>query len=139
MSAKSVKFLHKVLLMLADVLAVTAAAAFAYFCTVTGAALTTPIWLWWAINVVTAVAVFLLCSLYNVVFHSVGLPELGRCGMASAILGIANGIFALITKGAYITLGTASVYTITLFCSQDCKGTDTRQSNVFSIPAKRRG
>ncbi len=116
MSEKSVKLWHRILLIGADVLAVTAATAFAYFCTVAGARLTAPIWIWWAANVALGVLVFLVCNLYNIVFSSVGLPELGKGVIASAALGIANGVFALVTKGKYITLGTVFVYTLVIFC-----------------------
>ena len=116
MSKKSVKLWHRILLIGADVLAVTAAAAFAYFCTVTEAKLDTPIWIWWAANVALGVLLFLACNLYNIVFSSVGLPELGKGVIASAALGVANGIFALVTKGKYITLGTVFVYTLVIFC-----------------------
>ncbi len=116
MSEKSVKLWHRLFLIGADVLAVTAAIAFAYFCTVGLIAPSTPIWIWWAVNVALGVLVFLLCNLYNIVFSTVGLPELGKGVIASAVLGVANGVFALVTKGAYIGVSTACVYTLALFC-----------------------
>ena len=116
MSEKSVKLWHKVLLIGADVFAVTLAIAFAYFCTVDVRTLTTPIWLWWATNVALGVLVFLLCGLYKIVFSTVGLPELAKGVIASAGLGVANGVFALATKSAYIGLSTVAVYMVALFC-----------------------
>ncbi|MBE5745008.1 MAG: polysaccharide biosynthesis protein [Clostridiales bacterium] len=116
MSERSVKFLHRLCLIIADVFAVTIAAAFAYFCTVAGAKLTTAIWLWWAVNVAAGVLILLAYNLYNVVFSTVGLPELAKGVIASATLGIGNVAFALITKDAHITIATACVYTLTLFC-----------------------
>ena len=116
MSEKSVKLWHKILLIGADVLAITLAAAFAYFCTVEWAGVSTPLWIWWAANVALGVLAFLLCGLYNILFSSVGLPELGKGVIAVAVLTVANGIFVLATKQAYVTLATVCVYAITVFC-----------------------
>lgn len=116
MSEKSVKLWHKILLIGADVLAITLAAAFAYFCTVEWAGVSAPLWIWWAANVALGVLAFLLCGLYNILFSSVGLPELGKGVIAVAVLTVANGIFVLATKQAYVTLATVCVYAITVFC-----------------------
>ena len=116
MSEKSVKLWHKILLIGADVLAITLAAAFAYFCTVEWAGFSAPLWIWWAANVALGVLAFLICGLYNILFSSVGLPELGKGVIAVAVLTVANGIFVLATKQAYVTLATVCVYAITVFC-----------------------
>ncbi len=115
MSGKNAKIWHKLLLIGADILAVTLAAVIAYFCTVSDGKLTAPVWIWWGTNVVLAVLVFLIFDLYDLVFSSVGFPEMSKEVIASAILGLANGVFALITYSKIITVGTALVYALILF------------------------
>ncbi|MBE7084764.1 MAG: polysaccharide biosynthesis protein [Clostridiales bacterium] len=116
MKEKRVKIWHSILLVCVDVLAVTLAGAFAYFSTLSTWNIPQPVLLWWGANVALAVLVFLLFNLYRVLFSSVGFPEMSRALVAVAILGVLNVVFALVTKGAYITVGTALVYALSLFC-----------------------
>ena len=116
MSEKSVKLWHKILLIGADVLAVTLAIAFAYFCTMGWGEIPTPVWIWWAVNVAFGVLVFLLCGLYDIVFSTVGLPELGKGVIATGVLCIANTVFAAATKSKYVGFPTACVYAVSVFC-----------------------
>ena len=116
MSERGVKIWHRILLIGVDAFAVTLAAAFAYFSTLSTWIIPQPVLLWWGANVALAVLVFLLFNLYNVLFVSVGFPEMSKALLATVALGVANAVFALVTKGAYITVGTAFVYAVLLFC-----------------------
>ncbi|MBQ8323083.1 MAG: polysaccharide biosynthesis protein [Clostridia bacterium] len=105
---------RRFLLILADVVSVSVSAAIAYFCFAQNATLSTPVFLWWAVNAVCAVAVFLFIGLYRFAFFSIGFPEALKLVVSAAFLGVANLAFALITKSVYIGVGTAILYALSL-------------------------
>ena len=105
---------RKVLLIIADVISVCLAAAIAYFCFARSATVSTPVFLWWAVNVVATVAVLLFIGLYRVAFFSMGFPEALKLVLSSAALGVANLLFAFITKERYIDVGTVLLYAFIL-------------------------
>ena len=105
---------RRILLMIADVVSVSVAAAIAYFCFAQNASIPTPVFLWWAVNAVCAVLVLCLIGLYRIAFFSVGFPEALKLVISAGFLGVANLVFALITKGEYIGVGTAILYALVL-------------------------
>lgn len=115
MSEKTTKIWHRILLIFADVLAVSVAAAFGYVCTVEEMAFSLPLLWWWLANVVLSVLLFATFGLYRIVFSAVGFADFLKTFAAVALVGVANIVFAAVAKGkSDITLDTAFVYTLGL-------------------------
>ncbi len=112
---KNAKIWHKLLLIGADVLAVTLASIFAIFCVKKGWLFSSTIGIWWAMNMALTVLVFLTMGLYDMLFASVGLPEIVKNLIGCFILGMANTLYAIITKRLDVDLGVAFLYTLSLF------------------------
>ncbi len=105
---------RKILLLIADVISITVSAFIAHFCFSQSVSISTPVALWWLVNVVCALAVFLFFGLYKIAFFFVGFPEALKMVFSTALLGCVNIVFALITKNRYIGIGTAVLYALIL-------------------------
>ncbi len=116
MKENHAKLWHRILLIAVDVLTVTLAAFCAYLCTMMSEVrIGWPLVIWWFVNVAVTVLVFYVFDLYNLVFSSIGIPEISKGFVACLILGVGNVIFATTTKGAFVKPSTTVVYVLLLF------------------------
>lgn len=119
MTEKNVRQLHRLILIVADFCAVTLSCIIAWFCTARTVELVSwPVFGWWTANLVVAFALLFILGLYDVVFATIGLPEVVKMAGGSIVLFIGNLIasFVVIGENAYIELPTAFIFAISFFC-----------------------
>ena len=105
MKGKNARFLQKTVLIAVDVLIILLATLLAY-ASVTGGNVNLAIVGFWALcNVTLTVIFFSIFGLYDVVFSSIGLPDIVKNVLAALILAILNLIGALATGQQHIRFG----------------------------------
>lgn len=114
---KNRKLRHKILLMLADVVSVSAAELLAYLITLGAPGLSdVPVLLVWTLgNLAVTIALFALFGMYDIVFSSVGIIDALKLCLPVLCLGALNASVAAITDEVYIGVGTALVFCALLF------------------------
>ena len=80
----------------------------------------TPFFIWLVANALLVVVLFAVFGLYNIIFSSYGWSELIKNILAVALLGIANVLTALISRGNIISLSTAFGFSSLLLCVTAC-------------------
>lgn len=104
---KNRKLRHKILLMLADVVSVSAAELLAYLITLGAPGLSdVPVLLVWTLgNLAVTIALFALFGMYDIVFSSVGIIDALKLCLPVLCLGALNASVAAITDEIYIGVG----------------------------------
>ena len=116
MRKMSKRGIYRLFLVAADIFAISLAVMVSYFSTAKNPSFGLPFVLWWGANLIVTGIVFLSVGLYFLVFSPIGVPEIIKSSVASIVLMFINIAFAFITKGKYITGGTAVFYALMLFC-----------------------
>ena len=103
-------------LLAADLLGFFAASALAIL--LTGGKLLSTIWIWTGVNAALFVVLFALLGLYDIVFSKFGIYEAFKAGAVVLVLGVANVLFALATKGVIVKWQTLIVFCmfVLFFC-----------------------
>ena len=108
--------IYRLFLVAADIFAISLAVIISYFSTVKNPSFSLPFLAWWGANLIVTGIVFLSVGLYFLVFSPIGVPEMIKSSVAAIVLMFVNLAFAFITKGKYITGGTAVFFALMLFC-----------------------
>ena len=105
---------NKGLLLLADIVAVAGALAFAYLTTQSARKLSMQALTWMLGNVVCTITVFAVFGLYHIVLKNVGIAEMIRILFASAVICGVNVALPFLMGREFVGLGTGLVYTMAL-------------------------
>ena len=131
MQGKIKGFWRKFALCVADIAVITVAAILAHWDRLLALELDLSLWIWFAANVATSITVLALFGLYDIIFNSVGLPEILKTVLAAVVIGVANILFATLTLERFVTLKSLFTYIAVWFCG--CVGVRAYKRFITAI------